>query len=210
VSLPVAARMARVRPNAIRELLRLGDDPAIVSFGGGYPDPTLFPVDELAAVYADLLTPTHANTLQYTASVGMPRLREQVAERLAKDGMACDADDLLIVQGGQQGLDLVAKMLLDPGDLVLTENPTFLGALIAFNPYEPRYLTVPMDDEGLDTDALEALLTASPANVPKFLYTVPEFQNPTEGAQQGETGTGGGQAGRHVALARNIIRLTIQ
>jgi 2-aminoadipate transaminase len=179
VSLPVAARMSRVRPNAIRELLRLGDDPAIVSFGGGYPDPTLFPVDELAAVYADLLTPAHANTLQYTASVGMPRLREQVAERLTKDGMACEADDLLVVQGGQQGLDLVAKMLLDPGDLVLTENPTFLGALIAFNPYEPRYLTVPMDDEGLDTDALEALLGASPANVPKFLYTVPEFQNPT-------------------------------
>lgn len=174
----VAARMARVRPNAIRELLRLGDDPAITSFGGGYPDPTLFPVEELAGVYADLLTPEHANTLQYTASVGLPRLRAQVAERLTADGMPAGADDVLIVQGGQQGLDLVAKMLLDPGDPVVVEAPTFLGALIAFNPYEPRYLAVPSDDDGLDTDALADLLRTT-GERPKFLYVVPEFQNPT-------------------------------
>jgi 2-aminoadipate transaminase len=177
---PVAARMSRVRPNAIRELLRLGDDPAIISFGGGYPDPALFPVEELAAVYAELLTAQHASALQYTASVGNPRLREQVAQRLADDGMPTGADDVLIVQGGQQGLDLVAKLLLDPGDIVLTENPTFLGALIAFNPYEPRYVTAPLDDQGLDTDALEALLRDWPTGErrPTFLYTVPDFQNP--------------------------------
>jgi 2-aminoadipate transaminase len=172
--------MARVRPNAIRELLRLGDDPSIVSFGGGYPDPTLFPMEELAAVYADLLTPAHATALQYTASVGNPRLREQVAARLTGDGMPAGADDVLILQGGQQGLDLVAKLLLDPGDVVVTENPTFLGALIAFNPYQPRYATVPLDDDGLDTDALEALLRGWPTGErrPAFLYTVPDFQNP--------------------------------
>ncbi len=181
MSPPVAARMSRVRPNAIRELLRLGDDPSITSFGGGYPDPALFPVEELASVYADLLTPRHASALQYTASAGNPRLREQVAQRLTKDGMRAGADDVLVVQGGQQGLDLVAKMLLDPGDVVLTENPTFLGALIAFNPYEPRYVTVPTDDDGLDTDALEDVLTSWPAGgrTPTFLYIVPEFQNPT-------------------------------
>lgn len=173
--------MSRVRPNAIRDLLRLGDDPSIISFGGGYPDPTLFPVEDLSAVYVDLLTPQHANALQYTASVGNARLREQVAERLTKDGMLSRADDVLIVQGGQQGLDLVAKFLLDPGDVVITENPTFLGALIAFNPYEPRYVTVPTDADGLDTVALEELLTEWPATErgPKYLYVVPEFQNPT-------------------------------
>ena len=175
-----AGRMAQVRPNAIRELLRLGDDPAIVSFGGGYPDPALFPVEELAAVYADLLTPQHATALQYTASVGNPRLREQVAARLTADGMPAGPDEVLILQGAQQGLDLVAKLLLDPGDVVLTENPTFLGALIAFNPYQPRYATVPLDDDGLDTGALEVLLRDWPAGErrPAFLYTVPEFQNP--------------------------------
>lgn len=176
-----AARMAHVKPNAIRELLRLGDDPQITSFGGGYPDPTLFPVAELSEIYAELLTPAHANSLQYTASVGNPRLRELVAARLTADGMTAGADDVLIVQGGQQGLDLVAKLFIDPGDTIIAENPTFLGALIAFNPCQPRYVTAPLDDDGLDTVALEHLLTHWPDDVrpPKFLYTVPEFQNPT-------------------------------
>ncbi len=172
----LADRMAGVKPSAIRELLRLGDDPSIISFGGGYPDPALFPMDDLATVFAELLTPQHATALQYTASIGLPRLREQIAARLTRDGMACGADDLLVLQGGQQGLDLVAKLLLDPGDQVVVENPTFLGALIAFNPCQPSYLTVPIDDDGMDTEALEAVLIANPGV--KFIYTVPEFQNP--------------------------------
>lgn len=181
MKVPVAARMAGVRPNAIRELLVLGDDPRITSFGGGYPDPTLFPVEELAAVYAGLLTAEHADSLQYTGSAGNPRLREQVAARLSRDGMAAGTDDVLIVQGGQQGLDLVGKLLLDPGDIVLTENPTFLGALIAFNPYQPRYLATAVDDDGLDTDALAHRLRHWPADEarPKYLYTVPDFSNPS-------------------------------
>lgn len=176
MTVPFADRMAGVRPSAIRELLRLGDDPSIISFGGGYPDPSLFPMAELAAVFAEVLTPQHATALQYTASIGLPRLREQIAGRLTADGMACRADDLLILQGGQQGLDLVAKLLLNPGDAVVVEDPTFLGALIAFNPCQPRYLTVPIDDDGMDTDVLEAVLTGDRGA--KFVYTVPDFQNP--------------------------------
>jgi 2-aminoadipate transaminase len=173
--------MSRVKPNAIRELLVLGDDPEITSFGGGYPDPTLFPVDELAAVYAELLTPRNADALQYTGSAGNPSLRAQVAARLTRDGMPAGLEDVLIVQGGQQGLDLVAKLLVDPDDVVLTENPTFLGALIAFNPYQPRYQAVPVDDDGLDTDRLAELLQRWPADTrpPKYLYTVPDFSNPS-------------------------------
>ena len=177
MTMSYARRMQRVQPSAIRELLRLGADPEIISFGGGYPDPGLFPVDELAEVLAELLVPEHAESLQYTASIGLPQLRAQVAERLTRDGIAATADDVLIIQGGQQGLDLAARMMIDPGDVVITENPTFLGALIAFNPCEPTYATVRSDDDGMDTDDLEQVLAAQPTA--KMIYVVPDFANPT-------------------------------
>ena len=172
-----ADRMSRVRPSAIRELLHLGADPNIVSFGGGYPDPTLFPMDDLHTIFDELLVAENALALQYTASNGLPALRLQVAERLTRDGISCDADDVLIIQGGQQGLDLCAKLVINPGDVVITENPTFLGALIAFNPYEPTYAAVRMDDDGMDMNHLEETLAAHPDA--KMIYTVPDFQNPT-------------------------------
>src|SRR4029453_15818111 len=158
-----ARRMQRVQPSAIRELLRLGTDPQVISFGGGYPDPALFPVDELREVYARVLTPERAIALQYTAPNGLPPRRAQVAERLTRDGIACTADDVLIIQGGQQGLDLAAKLVVDAGDVVITENPTFLGALIAFAPCEPAYAPVRTDRDGMDTDHVEAGLAGHPA-----------------------------------------------
>jgi 2-aminoadipate transaminase len=172
-----ARRMQRVQPSAIRELLHLGTDPSLISFGGGYPDPALFPVAELAEVYAELLVPERVDSLQYTASVGLSLLRAQVAERLSRDGIACTAADVLIIQGAQQGLDLAARMMIDPGDVVITENPTFLGALIAFNPYEPAYATVCSDGDGMDTDDLERVLATEPSA--KLIYVVPDFANPT-------------------------------
>ena len=172
-----ARRAERVQPSAIREFLALAGQPGITSFAGGYPDPTLFPIEQLHKIYDDLLTPANASALQYTASDGTPELRALVAGRLTADGMPCAPDDVLITQGGQQGLDLVAKLFIDPGDVIVCERPTFLGALIAFNPCEPAYASVPMDDEGLDTDALEQVLrTTQRVNV---IYTVPDFQNPT-------------------------------
>jgi DNA-binding transcriptional MocR family regulator len=96
---------------------------------------------------------------------------------MAKEGVSCTEDNVLILQGGQQGLDLVAKLLVDKGDVIITEDPTFLGGLIAFNPCEPTYACVGMDDEGMDTDALERVLTTNPGT--KFIYTIPDFQNPT-------------------------------
>lgn len=172
-----ATRMERVQPSAIRELLRLGDDPTITSFGGGYPDPATFPVTALREAYEQVLTTSARTALQYTATVGLPQLRAQVAARLTADGAPTGSDDVLILQGAQQGLDFVAKLLLDPGDLVVTDNPTFLGALIAFNPYEPSYLGVPGDDEGMDTAALESELSRGAR--PRFVYVVPDFANPT-------------------------------
>lgn len=172
-----ADRIARVQPSAIRELLRYGDDPSITSFGGGYPDSSLFPVAEFQQVFADVLANEGATALQYTASVGLPGLRAQIAKRMSNQGAATDADDVLVLQGAQQGLDLVAKLLINPGDVIVTENPTFLGALIAFNPCQPEYAGVDMDSEGMDVDALEATLSTRD-NV-KFIYVIPDFQNPT-------------------------------
>lgn len=171
-----ANRMELVQPSAIRDLLRFGADPELISFGGGYPDPDLFPIAELREVFDELLA-GDASVLQYTVSDGLPRLREQIAARMARDGTACSASNVLVLQGAQQGLDLAAKLVLDPGDVVITENPTFLGALIAFNPCQPAYAAVRTDDEGMDTDDLERVLAANPRA--KLIYTVPDFQNPT-------------------------------
>ncbi|MCE0488425.1 aminotransferase-like domain-containing protein [Ornithinimicrobium sediminis] len=172
-----AHRAQRVQPSAIREFLSLAGDPRITSFAGGYPDPRLFPMAELHSIYDDLLSAGNASALQYTASEGLPVLRALVAARLTADGMPCTAEDVLITQGGQQGLDLTAKLFIDPGDVIVTERPTFLGALIAFNPCEPDYRSVPMDEEGMDTSALEEVLRHT--GRVKLIYTVPDYQNPT-------------------------------
>jgi 2-aminoadipate transaminase len=177
VRIPYARRMSRVRPSAIRDLLRHGADPSITSFGGGYPDPTLFPVEDLHRVFDELLVEANTRALQYTTSNGLPELRAQIAERLTRSGCATTAEEVLVIQGGQQGLDLAAKLVLDPGDTVVTEDPTFLGALIAFNPFEPTYAAVRMDQDGMDTDHLAEVLAANPGA--KMIYTVPDFQNPT-------------------------------
>jgi 2-aminoadipate transaminase len=178
MSLTFARRMDRVRPSAIRDLLRHGADPSLISFGGGYPDHRLFPVTELRAVFDGVLSDsTGSAALQYTTSEGLLGLRASIAERLSADGTPTSADDVLIVQGGQQGLDLVGKLVLDAGDTVVLEDPTFLGALIALNPFEPEYATVRIDDDGMDVDHLEAVLAANPGA--KMIYTVPDFHNPT-------------------------------
>jgi len=172
-----AARMKRVQPNAIGELLALGADPSIISFGGGYPDPTLFPARELEAIFAEVIRSPGGLAMQYAPSDGLPRLREQVAELMTADGTPCIAADVLILQGSQQGLGFAATMLADPGDVIVTEDPTFLGARIAFDPAEPSYAAIPMDAEGMRMDALEEVLESTPRV--RMIYTIPEFQNPT-------------------------------
>src|SRR5260370_34090684 len=134
-----------VKSSAIRGRLRYGTDLSVISFGGGYPDPQLFPSDKLHAVYEILLTKDAPRALQYTVSDGIPELRAQIAQRMRDDGTSCTADDVRVLHGAQQGLDLVAKMMLEPGDTVVGDEPTFLGATIAFNVVEPRYATVRTD-----------------------------------------------------------------
>ena len=174
---PFAQRMEQVRPSAIRDLLALGADPAILSFGGGYPDATLFPKNLLQDVFRDAIADPTGDPLQYAPSDGLPKLRAQIADLMTADGTPTAPEDVLILQGSQQGLDFTAKMLVNPGDTILVEDPTFLGALIAFAPAQPRYAAIPMDADGMDMEALETTLNTTPSA--RLLYTVPDFQNPT-------------------------------
>lgn len=172
-----AQRMADVRPSAIGELLALGADPSIISFGGGYPDASLFPAEALESCFREAIRAPGGAAMQYAPSNGLTHLRDQIAGLMTADGTPCTGDDVLILQGSQQGLDFAARMLVDPGDVIVTEDPTFLGALIAFQPSQPRYAVVPVDAHGMRTDLLAEVLAANPAA--RMLYTVPDFQNPT-------------------------------
>jgi len=169
-----AQRMSGIRASMIRELLKLTEKPDIISFGGGLPAPEVFPAEEIRAATNRVLTEHGTTALQYTTTEGYRPLRELLVRHMARYGVIVRPENVLITSGSQQALDLVGKLLINPGDRVLTEEPTYLGALQAFNAYQAGYLPVPIDDEGLDLDALERQLRSGP----KFLYVLPNFQNP--------------------------------
>lgn len=174
MNIQYANRMIGIKPSAIRSL---NTNPHMIFFGGGYPDGDVFPIDAIKAAFDEALTQSGKEALQYSFSIGLPKLRQQIAERMKREQVSCTMDNVLILQGAQQGLDLVARLLIDKGDTIITEAPTFLGALGAFAACEPHYETVPVDEEGLDTDALDVLLKHNPQA--KMLYTIPDFHNPT-------------------------------
>jgi len=171
----VARWVQESKPSFIREILKVTSQPHIISFAGGLPAPELFPLTDMAKAFADALAKDGARALQYSVSEGDPVLRAALADRLNARGTPCEADDILLTNGSQHGLDLVAKALLDPGDVVLVEDPTYLGALQAFRPYQPRLVPVASDDEGMLPEALEAALAREQV---KLVYTLPTFQNP--------------------------------
>ena len=169
----LARRAARMNPSVIREILKITERPGIVSLAGGLPSPDTFPIEAMREATARVLRDNPREALQYAASEGFPPLREWVAAHLAEHGMQVDPDQVLITTGSQQGLDLVGKLLLDAGSTVAVEAPTYLGALQAFAPYEPEVATVACDDNGPLPDALAAATGA------RFLYVLPNFQNPS-------------------------------
>lgn len=171
----LAGWVDRTPPSFIREILKVANQPGIISFAGGLPAPELFPVTELAAAFAAVLAARGSEVLQYSPSEGNPRLRAVLADYLSSRGTPARAQDILLTNGSQHGLDLVAKALLDPGDTVLVEDPTYLGALQAFLPYRPRLAPVAADAQGMRPDALAASLRAER---PKLIYLMPTFQNP--------------------------------
>jgi 2-aminoadipate transaminase len=178
-----ADRAEGMRASDIREILKVTAQPDIISLAGGLPAPELFPVDEYRRAFEWVLEADGPQAMQYGPSEGYRPLRELIAERLGHFGMSCAGDDLLITNGSQQALDLIGKMFLNPGDSVLVERPTYLGALQAFNQYQASYAIVPMDDDGMQVDEVERVLTDQRAGRAtrriKFIYALPNFQNPT-------------------------------
>lgn len=170
------ARRARLMTgSAIRELLKLTEQPDFISLAGGLPAPESFPIAAVAAAAQTILRERGAQALQYGATEGYRPLRELIARRMGGGGLTVAVENVLITSGSQQALDLLGKVFLDPGDRVLVESPTYLAALQAWNGYEASYLEAPMDSAGLDPDTLEPHLRQAP----KFIYCVPNFQNPT-------------------------------
>jgi 2-aminoadipate transaminase len=161
--------------SAIRELLKLTEQPDIISFGGGMPAPDVFPVDDFAAACATVLRTNGAQALQYGATEGYLPLREMIARHTARYGINITPDNIMITSGSQQALDLLGKVFINRGDRILVENPTYLGALQAWNAYGAEYVTVRMDENGMVTDELEEALRTGP----KFIYVLSNFQNPT-------------------------------
>jgi 2-aminoadipate transaminase len=166
-----AARAEKMNPSVTREILKVTEKPGIISFAGGLPSPKTFPIDAFAAACATVLKNDGEGALQYAASEGYAPLREWVANSLP---WAVDAAQVLITTGSQQALDLIAKVLIDKDSKVLVETPTYLGALQAFTPMEPKFLSVASDAEGIDLGDLQAK-----AQDARFFYVVPNFQNPT-------------------------------
>jgi 2-aminoadipate transaminase len=170
-----------MKRSLIRELLKLSRRPDIISFAGGMPDPQTFPVEELAEISALVLREKGATALQYGPTEGEPALREALAHWLTRERLDLRAENILVTSGSQQALDLLAQVLIDPGDPVIVELPSYIGALQAFAAHRARMIGVPQDDEGIRTDLLEKTLErlSRRKRRPKFIYIVPDFQNPS-------------------------------
>ena len=149
-----ALRTTRMRPSAIRDILRVSSDPGVISLAGGLPAAELFPVAEYRAAFDAVMDELGPSALQYGVTEGYGPLREALGARLARHGVVCPPERLLITNGSQQALDLLGKVLLDPGDTVAIERPSYLGGIQAFDQYEVDYLVIPTDDDGMDVEAL--------------------------------------------------------
>jgi len=169
-----AQRTKVVKSSIIRELLKLTLRPEVISFAGGLPAPELFPIQRFQEACQRVLAEKGCSALQYGTTEGYTQLREMIAQNMARYGIVAGVENVLITSGSQQALDLIGKLLVNPGDRLLVEAPTYLGALQAFDVYGAEYVSVPIDDDGLQTERLEEALRSGP----KFMYILPNFQNP--------------------------------
>ncbi len=170
-----AQRTQRMKSSAIRELLKITSIPGVISFGGGLPAPDVFPVEEFMDACQRVLSTKGAQALQYGTTEGYMPLREMIARHTARYGISVSVDNIMITSGSQQALDLLGKIFINHGDRVLVESPTYLGALQAWNTFGAEYVAVPFDENGMQTEELEKALRYGP----KFIYALPNFQNPT-------------------------------
>jgi 2-aminoadipate transaminase len=188
-----AQRAQQLKSSAIREILKITMRPEIISFAGGLPSPETFPVERLRTAYDAVLSRQGKVALQYGPTDGYAPLREWIAQSLSIDGTRIVPEQVLMVSGSQQGLDLLGKVLIDQGSKVLVETPSYLGALQAFSLYGPEFVSMPTDDSGLLPDAVEGVAQGA-----RLLYALPNFQNPTGRTLSVE---------RRVALVETCARL---
>ncbi|HPS92305.1 MAG TPA: PLP-dependent aminotransferase family protein, partial [Methanothrix sp.] len=171
-----ADRMSSVHRSFVREILKVTENPEIISFAGGLPNPRYFPVQEVAQAAEKVLSQCGEASLQYSTTEGYLPLREKIAERYAKKGVKVSASEILITNGSQQALDLMGKVFLNKGDGVILERPTYLAAIQSFGFFEPVFRSVPLEEDGVDPKELDRTLCKDES---KLFYSVPNFQNPT-------------------------------
>nr|WP_312214895.1 PLP-dependent aminotransferase family protein [Clostridioides sp.] len=173
-----ARRMQGLKGSEIRELLKLTQQPQIISFAGGMPAPEMFPVEEMKKVSVAVLEESGRVAMQYATTEGYEPLREKIAQRMNdKYQSSVNKDDILITSGSQQGLDFAGKVFIDEGDVILCESPSYLGAINAFKSYQPEFIDVPTDDGGMVMEELDKILATT--DKVKMIYVIPDFQNPT-------------------------------
>lgn len=176
VSLPLASRMSRMKTSAVREILKIAERPEILSFAGGLPAPELFPVEAIAQAHNEVFAHEGPAAMQYSTTEGYGPLREWICAHLGERGLAATVEQVIITAGSQQGIDLVAKVMLDADDVVVVENPSYLAALQNFDGYQAKIEVVGSDDQGMKVEELEAL--AARVKQLKLIYIVPNFHNP--------------------------------
>jgi 2-aminoadipate transaminase len=172
-----AERARGMVASEVRALFAVASRPEIVSLAGGMPFVSALPMEQLGELMSDLVNSRGAEALQYGSAQGDPGLREQICRVMSMEGIDAEPDNVVVTVGSQQALDLVARIMLDPGDVVVTEAPTYVTAIATFAAYQARLAHVPMDEDGLIPEALAETLAAQPGRI-KLLYTVPTFQNP--------------------------------
>lgn len=172
----LSERIKSTPPSFIRSILKTASDPKIISFAGGLPNPISFPQEELLESMQRIVKTYGSKVFQYSITAGLPQLRQYVVDKYNKKyGLNLTIDNIIITTGSQQALDLISKVLLNPNDTVILEKPSYLGAIQAFSQYQPKFETVDLTEDGMDVTQLKEVLKTNP----KFVYTVPNFQNPT-------------------------------
>jgi len=171
----------RLRRSEIRELLKLTRHPETISFGGGLPDPAIFPYDAVKAASIKAIDECGRLSLQYSPTEGEPFLKEQLRDFMARQGLKVDTDNMLVVSSSQQGLDLLSKIFIDPGDPIIVERPTYIGTIQAFRAFDADFHGIEMDQDGVSIDQLErtVIRLIDAGRKPKFIYLIPDFQNPS-------------------------------
>ncbi|MFZ5631606.1 MAG: PLP-dependent aminotransferase family protein [Bacillota bacterium] len=171
-----AQRVEQMQSSAIREILKITESPDVISFAGGLPAPEMFPLKQIRQAFDRVLGEEGAPALQYSTTEGYLPLREYIASAMREKGISAGPEEVLMTSGSQQGLDLLAKLFIDPGDTVIVESPSYLGAIQVFRSYQARFEAVPADEGGIVVEALEKAIRS---RRPKFIYLTPTFKNPT-------------------------------